>query len=68
MNRKTLAIIVTLGDNERGTVKAEVYPNGRKWIFQGKVFDTGKAFKSYLKAVGFRYKHLYIKQEELPLC
>lgn len=65
MNRKTLAIIVTLGDNKNGTVKAKVYPEGRKWIFQGKVFSTGKEFKSFLKKEGLRYKHLYIKQEQL---
>lgn len=65
MNRKTLAIIVTLGENESGSVIYKAYPNGRKWSFQGHIFDTGKEFKAYLKEVGFTYKHLYIKQEEL---
>ena len=63
MKRKTLAIVVILGENKE--IKA--YPNGRKWIFQGHIFDTGKEFKSFLKKEGLRYKHLYIKQEELKL-
>ncbi len=65
MNRKTLAIAIILSQNKNGSVIYKAYPSGRTWGFRGHIFATGKEFKSFLKKEGLKYKHLYIKQEEL---
>lgn len=64
MNRKTLSIVVS-----NGMLTIQIYRNSydKKWYFGKECFNTQKDFITFLKKEGYSYRHLYIKQEELPL-
>lgn len=72
MNRKTLAIVVTLDNNKKAKIyhtKEKIFGYGivSGWMFQGQNYVTLKDFTIFLKKEGYSYRNIYIKQEELKL-